>query len=147
MMAVTQLKTAARGASTDAGDIEQTVRSILTDIEDGGEDAARRYANKFDGYDGNLILTRDEIDAAGEQVSPQLKDDIRYAYENIRKFAEAQKATIGDFEIEVRPGLFAGQRAIPCNAAGCYVPGGRYAHIASAMMTVTTAKVAVISPT
>ncbi|WP_323716381.1 histidinol dehydrogenase [Paracoccus aminovorans] len=141
-MAVTQLKTAARSATTDAGDIEQTVRSILAGIEAGGEDAARRYANEFDGYDGNLILTRDEIDAAGEQVSLQLKDDIRYAYENIRKFAEAQKATIGDFEIEVRPGLFAGQRAIPCNAAGCYVPGGRYAHIASAMMTVTTAKVA-----
>lgn len=142
MMAVTQLKTAARSATTDAGDIEQTVRSILADIEDGGEDAARRYANKFDGYEGNLILTRDEIVAAGEQISAQIKDDIRYAYENIRKFAEAQKATIGDFEIEVRPGLFAGQRAIPCNAAGCYVPGGRYAHIASAMMTVTTAKVA-----
>ncbi|SEO18628.1 sulfopropanediol 3-dehydrogenase [Paracoccus alcaliphilus] len=141
-MGVTQLKTAARSVATDAADIEQTVRTILAEIEASGEEAARRYARQFDGYEGNLILTRDEIAAAADEVSPQLKDDIRYAYENIRTFAEAQKATIGDFEVELRPGLFAGQRAIPCNAAGCYVPGGRYAHIASAMMTVTTAKVA-----
>ncbi|WP_405401225.1 histidinol dehydrogenase [Paracoccus sp. Ld10] len=141
-MGVTQLKTASHKSESDAPDVEQTVRDILADIEANGDDAARKYAERFDGYSGNLVLTRDDIDEAASQVDPQLKDDIRYAYDNIRAFAEAQKATIGDFEIEVRPGLFAGQRAIPCNTAGCYVPGGRYAHVASALMTVTTAKVA-----
>ena len=141
-MAVTQLKIATRQSETDAPDVEQTVRDILSEIEAHGDDAARSYAERFDGYAGNLVLTREEIEAAGREVSPQLKDDIHYAYDNIRAFAEAQKATIGDFEIELRPGLFAGQRAIPCNTAGCYVPGGRYAHVASALMTVTTASVA-----
>ena len=72
----------------------------------------------------------------------KLKDDIRFAFDNIRRFAEAQKATIKDTEVEIIPGLIAGQKAIPCNAAGCYAPGGRYSHIASVLMTVTTAKVA-----
>lgn len=141
-MGVTQLKTASRSGENDTPDVERTVRDILADIEANGDDAARKYAERFDGYSGNLVLTRDEIAEAAGQVEPQLKDDIRYAYDNIRAFAEAQRATIGDFEIELRPGLFAGQRAIPCNTAGCYVPGGRYAHVASALMTVTTAKVA-----
>ena len=141
-MGVTKLKTASRGSDNDAPDVEQTVRDILADIEANGDDAARTYAERFDGHSGNLVLTRDEIAEAAGQVDPQLKDDIRYAYDNIRSFAEAQKATIGDFEIELRPGLFAGQRAIPCKTAGCYVPGGRYAHVASALMTVTTASVA-----
>lgn len=141
-MGVTQLKTASRSSENGSPDVEQTVRKILADIESNGDDAARKYAERFDGYSGNLVLTRDEIDEAAAQVEPQLKDDIRYAYDNIRAFAEAQKATIGDFEVELRPGLFAGQRAIPCNTVGCYVPGGRYAHVASALMTVTTAEVA-----
>ena len=72
----------------------------------------------------------------------RLKDDIRFAWDNVRLFAEAQKETIKDTEVELRPGMFAGQKAIPCRAAGCYAPGGRYSHIASALMTVTTAKVA-----
>ncbi|SNT76288.1 histidinol dehydrogenase [Paracoccus seriniphilus] len=144
-MGVTQLKTASHSSVKDAPDVEQAVRAILADIELNGDDAARKYAERFDGYSGNLILTRDEIDAASASLDMQLKDDIRYAYDNVRNFAEAQKATIGDFEVELRPGLFAGQRAIPCNTAGCYVPGGRYAHIASALMTVTTAKVAGVS--
>ena len=72
----------------------------------------------------------------------RLKDDIRFAHDNVRRFAEAQKDTLQDMEIEVVPGLVAGQKAIPVSAAGCYVPGGRYSHVASAIMTVTTAKVA-----
>lgn len=141
-MGVTQIKTASQHSESNAPELEQTVRGILADIEERGDTAARDYAERFDGYAGNLILTRDEIDQASRSLDQQLKDDIRYAYDNIRSFAEAQKATIADFQVELRPGLFAGQRAIPCNTAGCYVPGGRYAHIASAMMTVTTAKVA-----
>ena len=89
-----------------------------------------------------MVLTREQIEAACAEVPQRLKDDIRFARDNIRRFAEAQKATIRDMEIEVTPGMTAGQKAIPCRAAGCYVPGGRYSHVASALMTVTTAKVA-----
>jgi len=141
-MAVEYLKKAAKTSVSDAGDVRETVQNILSEIEAGGEAAARAYADKFDKYEGNIVLTRDEIDAAAAQVPAKLKDDIRFAHENIKRFAEAQKDSIGDVEVEVRPGLIAGQKAIPCNAAGCYVPGGRYAHIASALMTLTTARVA-----
>jgi len=141
-MAVEYLKKAPKTSVSDAGDVRETVQNILGEIEAGGEAAARAYADKFDKYEGNIVLTRDEIDAAAAQVPAKLKDDIRFAHENIRRFAEAQKESIGDIEVELRPGLIAGQKAIPCNAAGCYVPGGRYAHIASALMTITTARVA-----
>ena len=141
-MTVTYLKRAARRATDDAGEVARAVAEILDEIEAGGEATARRYAAEFDRYDGNLVLARDEIDAAAARVPPRVKDDIRFAWDNIRRFAEAQKATIRDMEIEVTPGMVAGQRAIPCRAAGCYTPGGRYSHVASALMTVTTAKVA-----
>lgn len=141
-MSVEYLKKASRTSTDDAGDVRATVQAILDEIEAGGDEAALRYAAKFDQYGGNIVLTRDEIDAAARQVPAKLKDDIRFAWDNIRRFAEAQKATIVDTEVEVVPGLIAGQRAIPCNAAGCYAPGGRYSHIASVLMTVTTAKVA-----
>jgi len=136
------LKKAAKTSTTDSGDVRETVQTILDDIEKGGEEAAKRYAEKFDRYSGNIVLTRDEIAAAAALVPQKLKDDIRFAADNVRRFAEAQMATLIDIETEVVPGLVAGQKSIPCRAAGCYVPGGRYSHIASAIMTVTTAKVA-----
>jgi sulfopropanediol 3-dehydrogenase len=71
-----------------------------------------------------------------------MKQDIQFAHSNVERFAKAQKSTVANFETEIVPGLIAGQKAIPVNAAGCYIPGGRYSHIASAIMTVTTAKVA-----
>lgn len=141
-MSVTYLKKAPLTSATDAGDVQAVVREILDAIEAGGDDAARSYAAKFDKYDGNIVLTRDEIDAAAAKVPQKLKDDIRFAHDNVRTFAEAQKSTIQDMQVELRPGLIAGQKAIPCGSAGCYAPGGRYSHVASALMTVTTAKVA-----
>lgn len=141
-MTVAYLKRASMTAETGDGDVRETVQAILDDIEQGGEEKAREYAQKFDKYEGNVVLTREEIDAAAAQVPTKLKDDIRFAWDNVRRFAEAQRGSIRDFEVEVVPGLFAGQKAIPCQAAGCYAPGGRYSHIASALMTVTTAKVA-----
>ncbi|MGF1527960.1 MAG: histidinol dehydrogenase [Candidatus Competibacterales bacterium] len=141
-MTVEYLKRAAKKSTDDAGDVRATVQAILDEIEAGGDEAALRYAAKFDKYEGNIALTRDEIDAAAALVPQKLKDDIKFAWDNVRRFAEAQKASIRDVEIEVVPGLVAGQKAIPCQAAGCYAPGGRYSHIASALMTVTTAKVA-----
>ena len=141
-MAPVYLKAAEKTPASDAGDVQETVRAILSEIENAGEAAAKRFAEQFDKYDGNIILTRDEIDAAAARVPQKLKDDIRFAHDNVHRFAEAQKHSIVDFETEIIPGLVAGQKSIPCNAAGCYVPGGRYSHIASAIMTVTTAKVA-----
>jgi hypothetical protein len=82
------------------------------------------------------------IEHAATTVSDQLKDDIKFAYDRVTKFAEAQKASISDFETELSPGLWAGQKSIPIETAGCYVPGGRYAHVASAIMSIATAKVA-----
>lgn len=136
------LKKAPLTSASDASDVQETVRKILADIEAGGDDTARAYAAKFDKYDGNIILTPEEIAAASALVPAKLKADIQFAHDNVRRFAEAQKATVSDVEVEVVPGLVAGQKAIPVDAAGCYVPGGRYSHIASAIMTVTTAKVA-----
>lgn len=141
-MANEYLKKATHTSATGGEDVSDTVRSMLSAIESGGDEAARRYAADLDRYDGNLVLSADEIAAATEQVPARLKDDIRFAHDNVRRFAEAQKTTLGDVELEIVPGLLAGQKSIPCNAAGCYIPGGRYSHIASAIMTVTTAKVA-----
>lgn len=141
-MAIEHLKTATKTSATGAGDVRDTVQKILDEIEAGGDGAARRYAAQFDRYEGDILVSRGELDAAADRVPQKLKDDIRFAHDNVRRFAEAQKATIRDMEYEVIPGLVAGQKAIPVDAAGCYAPGGRYAHIASAMMTVTTASVA-----
>ncbi|MGV0820480.1 histidinol dehydrogenase [Martelella sp. AMO21009] len=138
----TYLKKSLKTAESDAASVTGIVRGILDEIEAGGEETARAYAAKFDRYEGNIVVTRTEIEAAAASLPQKLKDDIRFAHDNIRRFAEAQKATIGETEIEIAPGFFAGQKIIPCQAAGCYVPGGRYSHVASAIMTVTTAKVA-----
>jgi len=136
------LKKAPRHSRSDAGETREIVRGILDDIEARGDAAALEYAAKFDRYEGDLLLTPATIAEASAQVPEKLRRDIEFAHANVRKFAEAQKATVADFETEVVPGLIAGQKAIPVHAAGCYVPGGRYSHIASAIMTVTTAKVA-----
>jgi sulfopropanediol 3-dehydrogenase len=141
-MTRTYLKTATRRAETGQEDVRATVATMLDLIEAGGDDAVRRYAREMDGWDGEMVLSQEARAAAAGAVPGQLKDDIRFAHGNIRRFAEAQKATITDCDIEILPGLTAGQRHIPVGSAGCYVPGGRYSHIASAIMTITTAKVA-----
>ena len=141
-MTVEYLKKATLTSKSDASDVSATVQNILQEIEAGGDEVARAYAAKFDKYEGNIILTPEEIEKACALVPEKLKADIRFAHDNVRRFAEMQKASLKDDQIEVVPGFIAGQKAIPVNAAGCYVPGGRYSHIASAIMTVTTAKVA-----
>lgn len=141
-MARNYLKKAKLFPASDSTDVRDTVQNILNDIETRGDAAALEYAAKFDRYEGNIKLTRAEIDAAIALVPEQLKQDIRFAHDNVRRFAEAQKSTLKDVELEIVPGLVAGQKTIPVRTAGCYIPGGRYSHIASAIMTVTTAKVA-----
>ncbi len=141
-MPVTYLKTATRTAQTDQTDVRAAVGAILADIAQGGDDAVRRIARDLDGWDGPIVASSQDRADAAAKVPDQLKADIRFAHANIRRFAEAQRATVLDCEIELLPGMMAGQKQIPVSAAGCYVPGGRYSHIASAIMTITTAKVA-----
>ena len=136
------LKKATLTAESDATSVHETVKSILAEIEAGGDAKALEYAEKFDRYEGNVLLTPGEIEAACALVPDKLKRDIEFAHDNVRRFAETQKSTIRDVDLEIVPGMVAGQKVIPIDAAGCYVPGGRYSHIASAIMTVTTAKVA-----
>lgn len=140
-MTETYFKTGtAEGAQVAA--LSATVSAMLADLEVGGEATARRMARDLDGYDGDIAMSEQAISDACARVPQALKDDIAYAHENIARFAQAQRDSITETEVELRPGLTAGQRLIPVQAAGCYVPGGRYSHIASAMMTVTTARVA-----
>ncbi len=136
------LKKAIHTAETGQVDVRQAVEAMLGEIARNGDAAARAFARDLDRWEGEILVSREEIAAAGRLVPEKLKDDIRFAHGNIRRFAEAQLATVTDCEVEILPGLVAGQRHIPVSAAGCYVPGGRYSHIASAIMTVTTAKVA-----
>ena len=135
-------KKASFTAHTDASNVHQTVQNILSEIEEGGDQKALEYAAKFDKYEGNILLDKEEIKKSATLVPEKVKKDIIFAHDNVKRFAEAQLSTMQDVELEVVPGLIAGQKSIPVNTAGCYIPGGRYSHIASAIMTVTTAKVA-----
>ena len=141
-MATEYIKTATLTPASGAAETRATVQAILDDIEAGGEATALDYAATFDRYGGNVVLTAEEIAAACAQVPETLKRDIRFAHANVRRFAEAQKATLTETELEIVPGLVAGQKTIPVDAAACYIPGGRYSHVSSAIMTVTTARVA-----
>jgi sulfopropanediol 3-dehydrogenase len=141
-MAVEYLKKATKTSATGEDDTRRIVSEMLADIEAGGEDRVRHYASSLDGWTGDIVVSKDEIAAAAEKVPQRLRDDLQFAHERVRKFAEAQRASLTEFETELSPGLFAGQKLIPVNTAGCYIPGGRYSHVASAIMSVTTAKVA-----
>ncbi|WP_166418939.1 histidinol dehydrogenase [Cochlodiniinecator piscidefendens] len=139
---ITYLKKSDARPPAETANVRDTVAIMLANIERGGEDAARDYAAKLDRWDGAIVVTDADRAKAIASVPQALKADIQFAHNNIRRFAEAQKATMGECEVELTPGHFAGQKQIPVSAAGCYVPGGRYSHIASALMTITTAKVA-----
>jgi len=141
-MPIVHLKTATRTPESGQDDVRATVAAMLARIAEQGEAAVRTYARDLDGWEGDLLVTPGQRAAAAALVPDRLKADIRFAHDNIRRFAEAQRATLADCEVEIVPGLIAGQRQIPVGAAGCYVPGGRYSHVASAIMTITTAKVA-----
>jgi len=141
-MAIEYIKKATKTAATGEDDTRRIVNDMLAKIEAGGDDAAASYAKELDKWEGPIVVTEEDIAKADTMVSDKLKSDIQFSHERVRKFAEAQRASMQEFETELSDGLIAGQRLIPVNTAGCYVPGGRYAHIASAIMSVTTAKVA-----
>ncbi|MCW2308482.1 histidinol dehydrogenase [Rhodobium gokarnense] len=122
--------------------VPDRVSEMLAELRDGGEERALSYARELDGWQGPVVLDQAAIDTAAARLSGTVKDDIAFARDRIRRFADAQRGTITDMEIEMAPGFWAGQKSIPVHAAGCYAPGGRYSHIASALMTITTAKAA-----
>ncbi|WP_129139934.1 histidinol dehydrogenase [Modicisalibacter coralii] len=141
-MAIDYYKKAEKNASTGYDQTQETVSRMLAEIEAEGEAKAREYCRKLDGWEGDVVVTREQIEAAKVKVPEQLKADIQFAHERVSRFAAAQRDSIREFETELSPGLFAGQKLIPMETAGCYVPGGRYAHIASAIMSVATARTA-----
>ncbi|HEY7803573.1 MAG TPA: histidinol dehydrogenase [Orrella sp.] len=120
----------------------QTVSSMLAEIEAGGEEVVKRYARELDGYEGEIVLGPTHFADAEKALSEGVKSDIQFAHQRIVDFAKRQRDSMQEFTAELLPGLTVGQRLIPCQTAGCYVPGGRYAHAASALMSVATAKVA-----
>ena len=115
---------------------------MLAEIKAGGREAVERYARDFDGYKGSIVLGEADFAAASKQLSQGVRDDIAFAHKRVSDFAERQRDSMLEFEVELMDGLISGQKLIPVNTAGCYVPGGRYAHAASAIMSVGTAKVA-----
>lgn len=123
--------------------VRATVEGILSDIESRGDAAVREYSAKFDKWSPESFrLTPAQIDACIASLSAQTLDDIRFAQAQIRNFAQIQRDSMKDVEVETLPGVVLGHRNIPMNSVGCYIPGGKYPLIASAHMSVLTAKVA-----
>jgi sulfopropanediol 3-dehydrogenase len=124
-------------------EVRQTVEAILEDIAAHGEGAMRRYSEKFDKWSPpSFRLSQNQIDECLGVLPPQVLGDIRFAQDQIRKFALVQRAALQDVEVETLPGIILGHKNIPVNSVGCYVPGGRYPMVASAHMSVVTAKAA-----
>jgi sulfopropanediol 3-dehydrogenase len=135
-------KDAAALAAADAK-VRATVEGILKDIEQRGDDAVRECSRKFDQWDpASFVLDAGDIEAAVKKLSPREVEDIRFAQKQIRNFAQIQRDSMKDVEVETLPGVVLGHKHIPVNAVGCYIPGGKYPLIASAHMSVLTAKVA-----
>lgn len=133
----------AEARAEDDAKVRGIVEGILAEIEARGDAAVRELSARFDGYEPAAFrLTQSEIAAAMQKVSTREMEDIRFAQAQIRRFAEAQKASMRDIEVETLPGVILGHRNIPVNSVGCYVPGGKFPMVASAHMSVLTARVA-----
>ena len=142
------IRTLKKGISADTAQeidakVRSTVESILAAIQAGGDAAVRELSGKFDNYSPQRFrLTDDEIRACVSRIPARTLDDIRFAQQQIRRFAGIQRDALRDVEVETMPGVVLGHKNIPVNSVGCYVPGGRYPMVASAHMSVVTAKVA-----
>ncbi|MCA3359674.1 MAG: histidinol dehydrogenase [Roseomonas sp.] len=133
----------ADAVAEDDAKVRATVENILADIKARGDAAVRELSIRFDKWDRqNFRLSEGEIQACLDQLTPRDLEDIRFAQTQVRNFAEHQKAALRDIEVETLPGVVLGHRNIPVNSVGCYVPGGKYPLLASAHMSVVTAKVA-----
>ena len=142
-MTISYIKKANKTASSDEVETRQKVQEVLNEIESKRDEGVKEISRKFDKYEGDVIVTQEKIEEVIKSLDQKVKDDVQFSYDRVRSFAEHQlKHLNNDFEVELSPGLFAGQKLIPVNSVGCYVPGGRYNNIASAIMSITTAKVA-----
>ncbi|MDC0161752.1 histidinol dehydrogenase [bacterium] len=142
-MTISYIKKANKTASSDEVETRQKVQEVLNEIESKRDEGIREISRKFDKYEGDVIISQEKIEEVIKSLDQKVKDDVQFSYDRVRSFAEHQlKHLNNDFEVELSPGLFAGQKLIPVNSVGCYVPGGRYNNIASAVMSITTAKVA-----
>ena len=142
-MTIKYLKKGTKSSSSDDQKTKEIVEKILKDLEKSKEEGCIELTKKFDKYEGEIIVSKEKIEDIKKKLDQKTKDDVLFSHDRVRKFAEAQLKNYGNnFEVELSKGLFAGQSLVPINTAGCYVPAGRYAHIASAVMSITTAKVA-----
>ncbi|MCL4848862.1 MAG: histidinol dehydrogenase [Acidobacteria bacterium] len=141
-MSIQYLKKATKTPETETAGAQQIVEAMLAEIDARGEQAVREYALKLDKWSGEIAVTPQEVERRTRDIPDSIKRDIEFATAQVRRFAMAQKTSLTEFSTELQPGLTAGQRVIPVNVAGCYVPTGRYAHIASAYMSIATAKAA-----
>ena len=128
---------------TPALDVPAVVADIIAAVRERGDDAVREYSDRFDGWSPDSFeLDRDDIDRIVSEVPAQAIDDIRFVQEQVRTFAQAQRDSMHDVEIETLPGVRLGHRHVPIERSGAYIPGGRFPLTASAHMTIVTAKVA-----
>ena len=141
-MTIRTLKKAAKTPESETATAQKVVTEMLARIGAEREAAVRHYAKELDGWTGEVVLTRAEIDARAAEVPAQVRRDIDFAIAQVSAFAQAQRESMREFSVDLHPGVTAGQRVLPVNVAGCYAPAGRYAHIASAYMGVATAKAA-----
>lgn len=144
-MTISFLKRSKPAVEKDADDakVKLQVEAILKDVELRGDAAVRELSMRFDGYAPQAFrLSSSEIDALVNQVSQRDMDDIRFAQAQVRRFAEAQRASLKDIEVETLPGVILGHKNLPVQSVGCYVPGGKFPMVASAHMSVLTANVA-----
>lgn len=141
-MAVEFLKRAAKTPESESGNARKVVDEMLQAIGQRGEAAVREYAAKLDKWTGEIVVTPEEARKRTAGLPEGVKRDIEFATQQVRNFALAQRGSMQEFSREIHPGVTAGQRLIPVNVAGCYIPAGRYAHIASAYMAIATAKAA-----
>ena len=144
-MAMTHLKTARSEAdrAEDDAKTRASVETILADIETRGDVAVRELSETFDKYSPAAFrLTQDEIEDLIAQLSPRELEDIKFAQEQVRNFAQIQRDSMLDVEVETMPGVILGHKNIPVQSVGCYVPGGKFPMVASAHMSVATASVA-----
>ena len=139
------IKKAALAGQQDEADakVRGTVESIIADVAKRGDEAVRELSERFDRWSPpSFRLSTAEIEDLVAKVAPQTIDDIKFAQDQIRNFAEIQRASMRDVEVETLPGIVLGHKHIPVGNVGCYVPGGRYPMVASAHMSIVTARVA-----
>ena len=141
-MSISYLKKAVKTPDTETSNAQQVVTEMLANIEKNGESAVKEYALKLDKWSGDIVMSDQAINAVLADVPGAVKKDIDFAVKQVYDFAISQKNSITDFSTTLHPGVTAGQKVLPVNVVGCYAPAGRYAHIATAYMTVATAKAA-----